>query len=174
MCVDVGLPHDNGNTISLPYLLIEFRARHTLDKCPVRPERGQPSLSGRPVEVWLQNLKGEIGDAATDAVAAGRHEKIDVVVIKLAIARLTCGRKRHGFGPLPILSSVIDNAAANYARAVRYAFFNAEVRRSATTPIDVVGQQPSDERDIAFSAVHPTLTWRQFGAVTRGSLRPLT
>ena len=58
--------------------------------------------------------------------------------------------------------------------AVRYAFFNAEVRRSATTPIDVVGQQPSDERDKVFPAVHPTLTWRQFGAVTRGSLRPLT
>jgi hypothetical protein len=75
-----------------------------------------------------------------------------------------------------ILSSVIDNAAADYAHAVRYAFFNAEVRRSGTTPIDVVGQQPSDERDkvFVFPAVHPTLTWRQFGAVTRGSLRPLT
>jgi hypothetical protein len=49
---------------------------------------------------WLQNPKGEICDAATDAMAAGRDEKIDVVLIKLAIARLTRGRKRHGFSPL--------------------------------------------------------------------------
>jgi CDGSH-type Zn-finger protein len=37
-------------------------------------------------------LKGKIGDAATDAMAAGRHEKIDVVAIKLAIGRLTSRR----------------------------------------------------------------------------------
>jgi hypothetical protein len=38
-------------------------------------ERTQPFFSRRPVAFWLQNLKGEIGDSATDAMAAGRHEK---------------------------------------------------------------------------------------------------
>ena len=52
-----------------------------------RVERSQPPFSGL-IESWFQNPKGLIGNAATDAVATISHEKIDVVGIEFAVARL--------------------------------------------------------------------------------------
>jgi hypothetical protein len=110
-CVNIGIPHQNGEAISFPYLLIEFFARRTFDCCSVYAERIQPSSCRGLVEFWFKSLKGEIGNAATNAMATKRHEKIDVVVIEFAIGRLTSRRKGRGFDPLRMLPSDIAGPA---------------------------------------------------------------
>jgi hypothetical protein len=71
---DIGVPDKDCDAIPFPHFVVEFCARHTLDDCSVRIERSQASFT-RLIEAWFQNPKGQIGNAATDAVAAISHEK---------------------------------------------------------------------------------------------------
>ena len=102
--VEIAIPHQNGDAISLPCLPIEFRACRSFNKCPVRIESIEPSSCCRQIEFWLQDLEGKVSNAAANAMASVGHAEIDVVAIKLAIGPL---RKWHGFGPLRPPGSVV-------------------------------------------------------------------
>jgi hypothetical protein len=65
---DIGVPNEDCDAIPFPYFVVKFCAGHTFDDCSVCIERGQPSPS-RLIDIWFQDLKGQICNAAPDAVA---------------------------------------------------------------------------------------------------------
>jgi hypothetical protein len=75
---DVDILHKNGNAVPFPFTIVEFFTRDALDDCSMRFERIQPP-SSRLFELWLQGLERLARNTATNAMAATRHDEIDVV-----------------------------------------------------------------------------------------------